>query len=121
MSNNPVDTARNLDETVKVQEKEDTRNATLIAFRVKVNQVMFFKRMADHFYKEGLIAAPRFSLLAKACLNIVANRYAKLEEITMANYVQKRLQQARSQRCKLSADAAATTDAKARGIDTYST
>jgi hypothetical protein len=95
MSNNPVDTARNLDETVEGQEKENTRNATLIAFRVKVNQVLFFRRMADQFYKEGLIAAPRFALLAKACLNIIANRYAKMEEITMANYVQKRLQQVR--------------------------
>ena len=95
MSNSQVDTTWNLDKPVEGQEKENTRNATLIAFRVKANQIMFFKRMADHFYKEGLIAEPRFSLLAKACLNIVANRYAKLEEITMANYVQKRLQQAR--------------------------
>ena len=47
--------------------------------------------MADHFCKEGLIDEPRFSLLAKACLNIVANRYVKFEEIAMANYVQKKL------------------------------
>ena len=80
-----------MDETVEGQEKENTKNATLIAFRVKVNQVLFFKRMADHFYKEGLIAEPRFVLLAKACLNIVTNRYAKFEEIAMTNYVQKKL------------------------------
>jgi len=51
--------------------------------------------MADHFCKEGLIDEPRFSLLAKACLNIVANRYVKFEEIEMANYVQKKLNAAR--------------------------
>ena len=76
------------------EEEEDTRNATRISFRVKVNELMFFKRMADHFYQERYIAEPKFSLLAKACLNIVGNRYAKLEEITMANHIQKRLQQA---------------------------
>ncbi len=65
MSKSPVDTAWNLNEPVEGQEKENTRKATLIAFRVKVNQVLFFKRMADHFCKEGLIA--------------------------MANYVQKKL------------------------------
>jgi len=91
MSKSPVDTAWNLNEPVEGQEKENTRKATLIAFRVKVNQVLFFKRMADHFCKEGLIAEPRFSLLAKACLNIVANRYVKFEEIAMANYVQNKL------------------------------
>jgi len=80
---------------VEGEEEEDTRNATRISFRVKVNELMFFKRMADHFYQEGYIAEPKSSLLAKACLNIVGNRYAKLEEITMANHIQKRLQQAR--------------------------
>ena len=96
MSNGPVDTEQNFeDKPVEGEEEEDTRNATRISFRVKVSQLMFFKRMADHFYNEGYIAEPKFSLLAKACLNIVGNRYAKLEEITMANYVQKKLQQAR--------------------------
>jgi hypothetical protein len=96
MSNGPVHKEQNFeDKPVEGKEEEDTRNATRISFRVKVNQLMFFKRMADHFYQEGYIAEPKFSLLAKACLNIVGNRYAKLEEITTANHMQKRLQQAR--------------------------
>lgn len=94
MSNGPVDTEQNFEDR-PVEEEGDTQAATLVTFRVKVNQLMFFKRMADHFYEEGYIAEPKFSLLAKACLNIVGNRYAKLEEITMANYVQKKIQQAR--------------------------
>src|SRR5437660_9313796 len=94
MSKSPVDKAGNYkDKPVKGEEKEkgDTQNATRVSLRIKVDQVVFFRRMADHFYNEGYIVEPRFALLAKACLYIVANRYAKFEEVAMANYVQKKL------------------------------
>jgi hypothetical protein len=94
MSNGPVDTEQDLEQPIE-EEQHDANAATVVSFRVKTNQLMFFKRMADEFVNEGLIAEPKFSLLTKACLNIVGNRYAKLEEINMANYVQKKIQQAR--------------------------
>ena len=94
MRNSPVDMAGNYEDKQvegEEQEEEDTQNATRVSFRIKVDQVTFFKRMADHFYQEGYIAEPRFALLAKACLNIVGNRFVKFEEVAMANYVQKKL------------------------------
>src|SRR5438309_4768579 len=96
MSNSPVDTEQDMDDQYdKEQEESDNQAATLVTFRLKVNQMQFFKRMADHFYNEGYIAEPKFAQLAKTCLNIVANRYAQYEEVAMAEFIQKRMQQAR--------------------------
>jgi hypothetical protein len=51
--------------------------------------------MAHYFFECHLIPEPKLSLLAKACLNIVAHKYAKQEEINLANYIQRNLAQAR--------------------------
>jgi len=43
--------------------------------------------MADYFWIQGLIKKPSLHLLARACLNIVANKWAKLEEENYNQYV----------------------------------
>jgi hypothetical protein len=59
---------------------------------VKSDQLIFFKRMAYYFYNKGYIAEARFALLATAALSIGKANY---EETAMAEFVQRRLQQAR--------------------------
>ena len=54
---------------------------------------MFFKRIASHFANNN-INEPKLSHLAKACFNIVGDKFAKVEEIIYANWVQKELTRA---------------------------
>jgi hypothetical protein len=72
------------------QEEDDNQSATRISFRVRVDALTFHKRVAQYFFECHLIPEPKLSLLAKACLNIVAHKYAKQEEINLANYVQRK-------------------------------
>lgn len=91
MSNNTVDPATGH----PLEEEEDPRDLTHITFRLKTDQVQFYKRMAFWFFQNNLIDAPKLSLLAKAALNIAGHRFEKFEEITMARFVQKELAKAR--------------------------
>src|SRR5215467_7006892 len=95
MSNNPVDRAINPPLRDEGKEKKSLRDSTLVVLRIKKDQVPFFRRMINHFYENNYINEPKLSHLAKACLNIVGNKFAKVEEITYANYVQKQLARAR--------------------------
>lgn len=99
MSNNPVDAGENYEnKTIRQQAKEekvDNQSATRVSFRIPVDAIMFYKRMAQHMFEGGIIKEPKFSLLAKASLNLLARRYAAYEEIALANYVQKNLAAAR--------------------------
>jgi hypothetical protein len=94
MSNNPVDTGQSY-QTKPPVEGDGEPSPKLAAFRIRSDAVEFHKRMAQYFFECHLIPEPRLSLLAKACLNIVAHKYAKQEEINLANYVQRNLAQAR--------------------------
>jgi hypothetical protein len=95
MSNNPVDRGLNYqNEKVKgaeEKEKKALRAATLVAFRIRSDSQLFYKRMVGYFFENEVIAKPKLSLLGKACLNIIARRYAAYEEVNLANYVQKQL------------------------------
>lgn len=97
MSNTPVDTGQDntVEEDTEEQEDIDNHSLTRVSFRIPVDAIMFYKRMAQNFYEGGLIPEPKLALLAKACLNLLARKYAKVEELTMATYVQKRLAEAR--------------------------
>jgi hypothetical protein len=100
MSGIPVDKEQNNeDKSVEGQQREKklSHEATHVSFRVRSDALMFFKRMTNYFYECHLINEPKLSLLAKACLNILAHRYAKQEEINLANYVQRNLAAARGQ------------------------
>jgi len=50
--------------------------------------------MAHNFYQNNYIKEPKLSLLAKGCLNITGNKFAKVE-IKYADYIQKELAKAR--------------------------
>ena len=52
--------------------------------------------MADYFWIQGLIKKPSLQLLARACLNIVANKWAKLEEENYNQYVGRVVEEAES-------------------------
>jgi hypothetical protein len=82
MSNNPVDTGQASAQLE--QEEDDNQSTTRISFRVRVDALTFHKRMAQYFFENHLIAEPKLSLLAKACLNIMAHKYAKQEEKNLA-------------------------------------
>jgi hypothetical protein len=92
MNNDPVVRARNLDETVEGQEKKYKGMQQSSHSESRSTKYCFSKEWLTTFTKKDL-SEPRFAPLAKACLNIVANRpiHAKFEEIAMANYVQKKL------------------------------
>jgi hypothetical protein len=89
MSNNPVDTAQTSAQLE--QEEIDNQTATQVSFRIRVDSLTFHKRMAQYFFECHLIPEPRLSLLAKACLNIVAHKYAKLEEDALASWIHRLL------------------------------
>jgi len=93
MSNSQVDPATGLPVE---EEEEDLREETFIAFRIKQVQVPFFRRMIKHFHQGGYIEAPKLSLLAKACLNIIGHQYEKQEELALAAYMQKKLEATRA-------------------------
>lgn len=95
MSNNTVDTERSTPVEEEEEEEFDNHVATLVSFRIPVDAIMFYKRMAQNFYEGGLIPEPKLALLAKACLNLLARKYAEVEKVTLATYVQKNLAAAR--------------------------
>jgi hypothetical protein len=90
MSNNPVDTEQSY-QTKPPVEEGDEPSPTLAAFRIRSDAVEFHKRMAQYFFDCHLIPEPKLSLLAKACLNIVAHKYAKLEEDALASWIHRLL------------------------------
>lgn len=91
MSNNLVDIGDDYQDKPEVEKKDQT----LAACRIRSDAVPFFKRMIQYFYESRLINEPKLSLLAKACLNIMAHKYAKQEEINLASYIQRNLVQSR--------------------------
>ena len=98
MSGIPVDKEQNNeDKSVEGQQREKklSHDATHVSFRVRSDALIFFKGMTNYFYESRLINEPKLSVLAKACLNIMAHKYAEQEEINLANYVQRNLAQAR--------------------------
>jgi hypothetical protein len=66
MSNTPEDTRRNYQG--KQIEKEDNQSVTRVSFRIPVDSILFYRRMAPHMFEAGVIKEPRLSLLAKAML-----------------------------------------------------
>ncbi len=100
MTNEPVDTVTRVegpDELQEQQEQEERTGSPYLAvhFRLKPHEIVFFKRMADHFWRQGTIREPTFNAIGKACLNIVANKYAKVEKKNYDEYIARRLQTAR--------------------------
>lgn len=67
--------------------KNNNQAATKVSFRIKVKQIMFFRRMITYFFENDFIPEPTLSHLARACLNIMAQKYSKYEDSTMGNYL----------------------------------
>jgi len=95
MSNEPVDTGVEIEGQDELEEQQQTQTQQQtpdsVHFRIKAHEVVFYQRMADYFWRQGLIREPSLHLLGRACLNIVANKWAKLEERNYNEYVQRRL------------------------------
>jgi hypothetical protein len=72
-----------------------SKNQPRIEFRLKPPEVIFYRRMADYFWRSGTIPQPTLSALGRACLNILGNKWAKLEEENHNAYVS-RLEEARA-------------------------
>jgi hypothetical protein len=62
---------------------------TLVTFRVKVKELNFFHRMADFYWKSGLIPEPSLRALARACLNTAANKWSGIEEENYNLYIER--------------------------------
>lgn len=98
MSNEPVDGLNVPDELEEQQEQQQpagTLHPTII-FRLKTGEFTFFQRMADHFWRSGIIKEPKLNALGRACLNIVANKYSHVEDKNYNQYVARRLEEARA-------------------------
>ncbi|HBP65794.1 MAG TPA: hypothetical protein DD730_16425 [Desulfosporosinus sp.] len=95
MSNEPVDAGIELDGPDKLGEQQQTSEPN-IHFRIKPHEITIYHRMADYFWIQRLIKKPSLHLLARACLNIVANKWAKLEEENYNQYVGRVVEEAES-------------------------
>lgn len=77
--------------------KNNNQAETKVSFRIKVDQLIFYRRMADYFFKYNYIAKPNLSHLARVCLNMVGRRYSEYEDRTIGTYLRKRFDAARGQ------------------------
>jgi hypothetical protein len=60
---------------------------TLVTFRVKVKELTILNRMADVFWRSGLIPEPTLRALTRASLNIVVGIWSKVEEENYNHYI----------------------------------
>ncbi len=60
---------------------------TLVTFRVKVKELTCLDRMADVFWRSGLIPEPTLRALTRASLNIVVGMWSKLEDENHSQYI----------------------------------
>jgi hypothetical protein len=67
--------------------KNYNQAATKVSFRIKVKQIVFYKRMTAYFFENNLIPEPSLSHLGRACLNIMAQKYSRYEDSTMGKYL----------------------------------
>jgi hypothetical protein len=63
--------------------KNNNQAATKVSFRIKVEQIMFLRRMIAYFIENDLITEPSLSHLGRACLNIMALKYSRYEDSTI--------------------------------------
>ena len=77
--------------------KNNNQAETKVSFRIKVDQLLFYKRMADYFFKNNYIAKPSLSHLARMCMNMVGKRYSEYEDSTLGTHLRKRFDAARGQ------------------------
>jgi hypothetical protein len=71
-------------------------NDNLIAFRVKPEQLAFFRRLADFLCQNGFIPEPSLNRMAHMCMQIIGQKYEKQEAQNLERYISKRLADARA-------------------------
>jgi hypothetical protein len=91
MNNEPVD-GEGPDELEEQQTKQTVEPR--IIYRIKPQEISIYQRMADYFWRQGLIRWPSLHLLSRACLNIVANKWVRLEDQNYNAYVARRIAEA---------------------------
>ncbi|MDQ6667013.1 MAG: hypothetical protein M3Y53_02175 [Thermoproteota archaeon] len=92
MSNEPVDAGVEMRARMNLKNSKPNKPQPRILFRIRPHEVTFYQRMADYFWRQGLIKEPSLHLLGRACLNIVANKWARLEEQNYNAYLLRRFQ-----------------------------
>lgn len=66
---------------------------TLVTFRVKVKELNILNRMADDFWKSGLIPEPTLKALTRVSLKILTGIWSKLED-NSNQYIQRAVEEA---------------------------
>ena len=67
---------------------------TLVTFRVKVKELTILNRMADVFWRSGLIPEPTLKALTRVSLNLLGGIWSKLEEENSNQYIQRVVEEA---------------------------
>jgi hypothetical protein len=62
------------------QQTQQSSFRPVVHFRIKPQEISLYQRMADYFWRQGLIRGPSLHLLGRACLNIVANKWVRIED-----------------------------------------
>jgi hypothetical protein len=71
-------------------------NDNLVAFRVRPEQLAFFRRLADFLYQNGFIQEPTLSRMAYMCAVMIGKKFEKQEAANLQRYVEKRFADARA-------------------------
>ena len=68
----------------------------LIAFRVRPEQLAFFRRLADYLHQNGFIPEPTLNRMAYVCMQMIGKKFEKQEADNLERYVNRRLADARA-------------------------
>jgi hypothetical protein len=79
------------------QPPQSGRPDNLVAFRIRPEQLAFFRRLADFLYQNGFIQEPTLSRMAYMCAVMIGKKFEKQEAANLERYVNKRLADARAE------------------------
>jgi hypothetical protein len=71
-------------------------NDNVISFRVRPEQLAFFRRLADFLYQNGFIPEPSLNRMAHMAMLMLGKKFEKQEAANLQRYVEKRFADARA-------------------------
>jgi hypothetical protein len=63
-------------------------NDNLVAFRVRPEQLAFFRRLADFLYQNGFIPEPSLNRMAYMSMLMIGKKFEKQEAANLERYVE---------------------------------
>lgn len=71
-------------------------NDNLVQFRIKPEQLSFFRRLTQFLYENGFIQEPTLNRMAYMCMIMIGKKFEKQEAANLQRLVEKRLADARA-------------------------